>query len=218
MNYLMAMLLVLLAYLLGSINGSLLIGRFKKVDIREQGSGNAGGTNALRTQGFLFALAVVLIDVLKGVCAVTLLPLLFLKFHLLGPSPHGAIILFCGAAAVIGHCYPVWYGFKGGKGAATLIGVLFVISPVVVMYVLLIFFTLLILTGYVGPNTVIAGLSASVIFALRHEFFWQSQTFWFLVLMGLFLSFTHRSNIKNFSLGQEHRFEKARLLHRLFKK
>lgn len=216
MNILFLIVLIVLAYLLGSVNGSLLIGRFKKVDIRSQGSGNAGGTNALRTQGFKFALAVVVIDVLKGVVAVSLLPLVFLKFHLLGESPHYATILFCAAAVVLGHCYPVWHGFKGGKGAATLIGVLLVIAPVVLMYVLLIFFVMLILTGYVGPNTVLAVSLASVIYALRHGQFLQEPTFWFLVSMGLLLIFTHRENLRKLLQGEESRFEKARLLHRLF--
>jgi glycerol-3-phosphate acyltransferase PlsY len=218
MNYFFAALIILMAYLLGSVNGSLLLGRLKNIDIRKLGSGNAGGTNALRTQGIGFALGAVIIDVGKGALAVSVLPLLFLKFHLLGPSPSGLIIYLCGGAAVFGHCYPVWHGFKGGKGAATLIGVLLVITPVVVMYVLLIFVILLIITGFVGPNTVIASLSASVIYAIRHENFLDQTTFWFLVVMGLFIVFTHRENLQRVFQRTEKRFDKVRLLHRLFKK
>ena len=218
MNLFGPILIVLLSYLLGSINGSLLIGRFKKIDIRQQGSGNAGGTNALRTQGLKFALAVVIIDVMKGVIAVSLLPLIFLKFHLIGDNPQHNIVLLCGAAVVLGHCYPIWHGFKGGKGAASMIGVLLVIQPILLLYILLIFFSMLILTGYVGPNTVLASSSASVIYAFWHEQFWQDATFWFLVFIGVLLIFTHRENLKRLLQGSESRFEKARLMHRLLNK
>jgi len=218
MNYFSAALIVLIAYLLGSINGSLLLGRLKKVDIRNLGSGNAGGTNALRTLGVWFALGVIIVDVGKGVLAVSVLPLLFLKFHLLGPSPNSLILFLCGGAAIFGHCYPVWHGFKGGKGAATLVGVLLVIAPIVVIFVLLIFVILLILTGYVGPNTVISSLSASVIFALRHDNFSSQPTFWFLVIMGLFIVFTHRENLQRIFKGTEKRFNNARLIHRFLNK
>ena len=211
-------LLVLLAYLLGSVNGSLVLGRFKNIDIRSQGSGNAGGTNALRTQGFKFALGVILIDVGKAILVVTLLPWLFVKLGLIDELINQRMILFAAAAVVVGHCYPIWHGFKGGKGAATLIGVLLALSPIVVLYVLLIFFVLLILTGYVGPNTVIASLSASAIYAFRTSDFLQQDMFWYLLLMGLFLMFTHRSNLKKLLQGKESRFEKARLLHRFLNK
>ncbi len=218
MTTLYLFLLVLLAYLLGSVNGSLVLGRFKNIDIRSQGSGNAGGTNALRTQGFKFALGVILIDVGKAILVVTLLPWLFVKLGLIDNVVNPRFILFAAAAVVIGHCYPVWHGFKGGKGAATLIGVLLALSPIVVMYVLLIFFALLILTGYVGPNTVVASLSASVIYALQTSDFLQQDMFWYLLVMGFFLMFTHRANLKKLMQGKESRFEKARLLHRLFSK
>lgn len=218
MTNLYLILFVLLAYLLGSINGSLVLGHFKNVDVRKSGSGNAGGTNALRTQGFKFALGVIIIDVGKAIVAVTLLPLLFVKLGLIESSFNQRVILFAAAAVVIGHCYPVWHGFKGGKGAATLIGVLLALAPVIVCYVLLIFFVLLIITGYVGPNTVIASLSASVVYALRNADFLNQDMFWFLLLMGLLLTFTHRENIKKLFQGRESRFEKARLLKKLFSK
>ena len=209
---------VALAYLLGSVNGSLILGRFKNIDIRSQGSGNAGGTNALRTQGFKFALGVIFIDVGKAIVAVTVLPLLFCKLGLIETPFTEKSILVAAAAVVIGHCYPIWHGFKGGKGAATLIGVLLALSPIVVMYVLLIFFILLVLTGYVGPNTVIAAMSASGIYALQTNDFLQQDMFWFLLIMGLFLMFTHRGNLKKLFQGKESRFEKARLLHRFLNK
>src|SRR5690606_2878124 len=120
-----AMVAIAVSYLLGSIVGSLVLGRSRGVDIRTQGSGNAGGTNALRTQGKGFAAAVMVIDVGKGVIAA-------------GPVAAAAIDsgwnamtlqVLCGAAAVIGHVWPVYFGFRGGKGAATLVGVVGTIAP-----------------------------------------------------------------------------------------
>ena len=115
----------LLAYLLGSVSGSLLLGRLRHVDIRSAGSGNAGGTNAFRTQGFVFALGVVIIDIGKGVLA-ALLPGWFAWGSIAEPSAP----LWCAMAAGVGHCYPVWHGFRGGKGAATAVGALTVIQPI----------------------------------------------------------------------------------------
>jgi glycerol-3-phosphate acyltransferase PlsY len=115
---------VLLAYLLGSVVGSLVVGRLRGgVDIRLMGSGNAGSTNALRTQGMAFGIWVIVIDVLKGVLAAALIP----RLPIPGIAPangDGADWLpaVCGFAAIVGHVFPVWHGFRGGKGVATLVG------------------------------------------------------------------------------------------------
>ena len=100
-----ALINVLLAYLLGSFSGSLMLGALRKVDIRLSGSGNAGGTNAFRTQGFRFALGVVLIDVAKGVLAAAFIP----RLHFFGPdmaADHSTQVVLCGFAAIVGHCFP----------------------------------------------------------------------------------------------------------------
>src|SRR5690606_18163608 len=116
---------LLLAYLLGSAIGSLIVGRLRGgVDIRELGSGNAGGTNALRTQGKAFAAWVMLIDIGKGWLAAAVLPGLALPG--IGIDAQVArqwLAVGCAAAAVLGHVYPLWFGMRGGKGAATLLGV-----------------------------------------------------------------------------------------------
>ena len=116
---------VLIAYLLGSIVGALVIGQLHGVDIRTMGSGNAGGTNALRTQGFGFAAATVFIDIGKGWVAAGWLPGLGVP----GVAPDPAIArdwlaVSCAAAAVAGHVWPLWHDFRGGKGGATLAGAL----------------------------------------------------------------------------------------------
>ena len=121
----------LISYFIGSVMGSMVMGRLRGgVDIRTMGSGNAGGTNALRTQGFIFALGVMIIDVGKGALVVALIP--SLKLFFVAPDPQISrvwLILCCAAAVVIGHVWPMWHKFRGGKGAATLLGTLGVLSP-----------------------------------------------------------------------------------------
>ena len=121
----------LISYFLGSIMGAMVMGRLHGgVDIRTMGSGNAGGTNALRTQGFGFALGVVVIDIGKGVVGAAVVPWLALPW--VGTDPEISrtwLTLCCAAAAVFGHVWPIYHRFRGGKGAATLIGTLLVVGP-----------------------------------------------------------------------------------------
>src|SRR4051812_2659993 len=115
---------VLLAYLLGSVVGSLVVGRLRGgVDIRKMGSGNAGSTNALRTQGLAFGIWVIIIDVAKGWLAAAWLPGVAIP-GITAASPAAAAWLpaVCAFAAIVGHVFPVWHGFRGGKGVATLVG------------------------------------------------------------------------------------------------
>lgn len=201
---------LLLAYLLGSLSGSLILGRFRGVDIRTQGSGNAGGTNAFRTQGWRFALGVVAIDIGKGALASGL--------GLLPPSVPGldalTVALACGIACAVGHVWPVFFGFRGGKGAAVFIGVLAVCLPLAIPLLLLAWLLVLTLTGYVGLATVVAGL------ALVPAAWWLGQdapATWigFALAIAALIVFTHRSNLARLIAGSEHRFDKARIWHRL---
>jgi len=197
----------LLAYMLGSVSGSMVVGAFRHVDIRTSGSGNAGGTNAFRTQGFRFALGVVLIDIGKGALAAWLFPQI--ELSALG-TPLGTEIqmLVCGFAAVVGHCYPVWYGFRGGKGAATAVGALAVIQPWALLPMFITWLLALTLTGWVGLATILAAIS------LVPAFLWLDQStarLVFAVIMALFVVFMHRSNIRNMLNGSEYRFERARI-------
>lgn len=203
----------LLAYLLGSLMGSLLVGRvYGGVDIRTQGSGNAGGTNALRTQGKIFAAWVMLIDVGKGVAAAWLVPVLPL------PVPAGEVLTgpwtaaLCGALAIVGHVFPLYYGFRGGKGAATYVGVLAVIAPLGLVPLLGVFTLTLMSTGYVGLSTVLATW-AEVLYA----FVTQgpvSPLSGFALAMALFILYTHRANMQRLLAGNENQFKRAMLLRR----
>lgn len=195
---------IAVAYLLGSLSGSLLLGRLRGVDIRTLGSGNAGGTNAFRTQGALFAAGVVLIDIGKGVCAA-----LLAAWLVPGNAPMALAAVF---AAVIGHIWPVFHGFRGGKGAATVVGGLIMVWPQALMLLLGVWIVCLLLTGYVGLSTVLAALS------LLLSAYWFEDTAahtLFAMASAALLTFSHRSNLRRMLQGTEPRFEKARVLGRL---
>jgi glycerol-3-phosphate acyltransferase PlsY len=199
---------VLFAYMLGSVSGSMVMGAFRHVDIRESGSGNAGATNALRVLGAWFALAVVVIDVGKGFLAAWLFP--HLEMAALGePVSTELQMLACGFAAVVGHCYPVWHGFRGGKGAATAVGALMLIEPMALLAIILTWLIVLVLTGWVGLATMLAAV------AVIPAFIWlnvSAETFWFGILMAAFIIFTHRSNIVNILNGSEYKFQRIRIV------
>jgi len=200
---------VVLAYLLGSVSGSLLLGRLKKVDIRSQGSGNAGGTNAFRTQGLVFAIGVVLIDIGKGFVAAWWIPALNIggSGDILSPS---LLIMACGFAAVLGHVFPVWHGFRGGKGAATAIGVLVVVEPWLLLPLVICWVVTLIMTGYVGLSTVIAGFSlVPSAWAMNDNTLMAYSS-----ILALFILFTHRANIRKLLAGTENRFERIHIFSR----
>lgn len=200
---------ILLAYLLGSVSGSLMLGKLRQVDIRLSGSGNAGGTNAFRTQGFRFALGVVVIDVGKGVIAAALLPHLELA-GLRASFDFETLAALCGFAAMLGHCFPVWHGFRGGKGAATAIGAIAVIQPWAVLPMLLTWFLTLTLTGWVGLATMVAGLSLIPVFLWLDA---PPPQLGFAVATAVFLVFTHRNNIRKMREGREYQFQKIMLRH-----
>ena len=198
----------LLAYLLGSVSGSMVMGRLRGVDIRTEGSGNAGGTNALRTQGLKFALGVVLIDVGKGALAAWLVPQLNVPGMEQALSAEGQLMV-CGFMAVVGHCFPVWYGFRGGKGAATAVGALLVIEPITLVPMIGTWLLVLVLSGWVGLATILAALSLVPAFYLLEA---TPFAIGFSVALALFIVFMHRSNIQRLLGGTESRFEKVRIV------
>jgi glycerol-3-phosphate acyltransferase PlsY len=194
----------LLAYLLGALLGSLVLGRLRGVDIRRSGSGNAGATNALRTQGKLFALSVLVIDIGKGVLAVLCLPQASLPGIPIDPELSRVwLTLACGFAVIVGHVYPVWFGFRGGKGVATMIGVVGALDPRLLLPVLGSWFVVLVLTGYVGLASMLAG-AALVVFVYVLE---PGNTAFlcFSAAILVFVVFTHRGNIARMRAGSEHR-------------
>ena len=196
----------LLSYFLGSVLGSMAMGRLAGgVDIRKLGSGNAGGTNALRTQGAAFALGVVVIDVGKGVVAAGLIPQLALPFVPEDPLVSRTwLALSCAAAAVIGHVWPLWHNFRGGKGAATMVGTLAVLSPALLIPLILVWAWVLVLSGFVGLATMSAGLFLPFYLAVTRLPDAQ-PLFIYTLLMAVYLVYCHRSNIRRMLDGTENR-------------
>lgn len=203
---------LLLAYLLGSIVGSLLLGRLRGVDIREQGSGNAGGTNALRTQGIWFALPVIVIDIGKGWLAAAWLPELALP-GLAATTGELASWLpaACAAAAVLGHVYPVFHGFRGGKGAATMIGAVLGLAPGAVLLLVLVWLAVVITLGYVSLATMTAACLLPLV-QLAVGAVPRGPMLIFSLAMAAFVVYTHRSNIARLRAGTEPRARRLWLL------
>jgi glycerol-3-phosphate acyltransferase PlsY len=190
---------VILSYLLWSIVGSLLVGRVRGgVDIRRLGSGNAGGTNALRTQGKGFAFWVMLIDIGKGWLATRVVA----PFHT--PQPYGWLAAVCGIAVMLGHVYPLFYGFRGGKGVATLVGAALGLDPWLLLPMLGTWLVAVILFGFVGLASMLGALALAVAGAMGA---WgpRGPLVVFGVLSAVLIAFTHRSNIARMRAGTEPR-------------
>jgi acyl phosphate:glycerol-3-phosphate acyltransferase len=201
----------LISYLLGSLIGSLLLGRFRGVDIREHGSGNAGSTNALRTQGWRFALGVLVIDVGKALLAVGVLPGLALPFVGYDAGIDGEwLAVACAIAVVVGHVYPVWHEFRGGKGAATLLGAVALLMPAALLPILAVWLACVAVTGYVGLGTML-GVAALPVYV---AFFRPGDTALLLfgIAMAIFVTYTHRANIQRMMDGSENRAQRLWLL------
>jgi glycerol-3-phosphate acyltransferase PlsY len=196
---------VILSYLLGSIVGSLLIGQLRGgVDIRRLGSGNAGGTNALRTQGKAFAFWVMVIDIGKGWAATRLVPLLNVPGASFGARWDDWVAVACGIAAIVGHVYPVWYGFRGGKGVATVIGAVLGLDPWMLIPMLVTWLVTVMLLGFVGLASMLGALALAVV-AVVHPTGPRTSLLAFGVLSALLIAYTHRSNIARMLAGTEPR-------------
>jgi glycerol-3-phosphate acyltransferase PlsY len=221
---------VLLAYLLGSVIGSLLVGRLAGgVDIRTQGSGNAGGTNALRTQGPAFALAVIVIDIAKGWLASAWLGTVALPWSGTAAAAAGAgaagvpvgtlqawASAACGFAAIVGHVYPVFHGFRGGKGVATLVGSIAGLVPTMLAVVLGTWLVMMLVFGFVGFASIVATASLPVALALRAAPQGGSAPLVaFGVACALLVLWTHRGNLRRMRAGTEPRARRLWLLGRL---
>jgi acyl phosphate:glycerol-3-phosphate acyltransferase len=201
MNILNTVLAFLLAYLLGSIPSAVWIGkRFHNIDVREHGSGNAGTTNTIRILGWWTGIPVLLIDMAKGWLA-AMLPVFF---HLAG---HGTALLtdlqlMVGIIAIIGHIFPVFAGFRGGKGVATVFGVFLALNPLLTLCVIGVFLVILFSTGIVSVSSMVAGISFPVLLLL---FFDTPSVLFkiFSVLVGIALIVTHRENIRRIWRGEE---------------
>lgn len=203
------------AYLLGGAMGGLLVGRIAGgVDLRRAGSGNVGATNALRTQGPAFAALVLAIDAGKGVAAVLGLPALPWPWADGSALPREWLGYACGVAVTLGHVFPVWFGFRGGKGVATLAGVYAALLPGAFVWMLAVFALVVALTGFVSLGSLTAAATALVYVAVFDARGALSAAALFTATMAALVGFTHRGNIVRLLNGTENRFEKLRVIGR----
>ncbi len=192
---------LLLSYLLGSIATAVWAGRiFHGVDVREHGSGNAGATNVIRVLGWKTGIPVLLIDVLKGWLTATL-PVIFNL-----ANPESALLInlqiLAGISAILGHIFPVFAGFRGGKGVATIFGVLLAINPLLTISCFGVFLFVFLISGYVSLSSICAGIAFPVFLFV---FFDTPSVFFkvFSIVVAIALIWTHRKNISRLLKGEE---------------
>ena len=211
-------LIVALSYLAGSIPTSILVGRiFFGRDPRAVGSGNAGGTNAFRAFGWKGGVPTILVDVAKGALATLLIS------RLPAPSqlPHELVQIVAGCAAVVGHIWTVFAGFRGGKGVGTAAGMVACLYPVALLVSVGIFAVVLFSCGIVS----VASLTAAFLFPLLLLALDAGGIvrvppilFWFSIPMALLIVFTHRTNIRRLIEGRENKFPRLMIFARLFRR
>jgi len=192
-----------LAYLIGSIPTALIISRrFFGIDIREYGSGNMGANNTFRVLGSRFGAIVMCMDILKGMLAVSLFN--FLPYYLGNEWHRTNLMVGLGLAAVLGHIFPIFADFKGGKGVATLFGMILAMQPVIAAFCVGVFLLVLFLTRYVSLSSILAGIALPV----SVLWIWNDEvTIYriFAVLVALLIILTHQKNIAKLLRGNESR-------------
>jgi glycerol-3-phosphate acyltransferase PlsY len=202
----------LMAYLIGSIPSAIWVGRkFYGIDVREHGSGNAGATNVFRVLGKGPGTVVLLMDIIKGFLSVMLAYQMGYYFAEQGTQSSqmtGFFPVAFGVLSVVGHMLPIFAKFKGGKGVATLFGVIIALNPRVAGLALLVFVVVNIVTGYVSVGSLMAGLSIPVLF-LQVFGYRDVSLIVFSVSVGILIVYTHRKNIRRLMAGEE---TKSRIL------
>ncbi len=195
---------VVLAYLAGSVPSAVWAGKiFHGIDVREHGSGNAGATNTVRVLGWKTGIPVLLFDLFKGWLA-AMLP------RFLDAAPEGSETLMvlqivCGLAAILGHVFPVFAGFRGGKGVATTFGVLLALHPLLTLTCAGIFLLVLLISGYVS----LSSMTAVAMFPILLLTLFRTPSVWliaFSVFVAVAVIITHTKNIKRLLKGEEKRF------------
>lgn len=197
---------ILVAYALGSVSGALWVGRFRGIDIRRSGSGNPGTANAVRVLGVRWALVVLAIDILKGALATGVVPL---PGNAAPPA-----VLACALAAVAGHMWPVWHGFRGGKGIATAFGAWLCILPMALVPVAAVWLAAVVLTGYTSLGALLASAGLVVAAAWFAPAGQPGLYAGAALALAALVWFAHRANIRRLWLGRENRFEALRVFHR----
>ena len=204
MNYLTITTEILLAYLIGSIPTAVWVGKlFYGIDVREHGSGNAGATNVIRVLGYKAGLPVMIFDVFKGWFAVQLV--LIFSHSFLSQDAIVYMMIILALFAFTGHVFPLFAGFKGGKGVGTLAGVGIALFPVALLIVLVVFILTLVITRYVSLSSILGGLAFpfAVIFI---EGTTHPGLIALSILVSLLIPLTHIKNIRRLMKGEENKF------------
>lgn len=213
-----------LSYLVGSIPTAIIVARVMRgIDIRQHGSGNAGGTNVIRVLGWKAGVFVILCDMAKGLFATMVISRLMfgaLPFENTTPFDDYVVVqIIAGCAAMLGHIWTLFAGFKGGKGIATAGGMLIGIAPVEVAVSLGVFLVVFLISHYVSLGSLSAASTFPLTMFLRENLFMAhipsyNTLIWFSVAISLLVIYTHRANIQRLLKGTENRVSRIPLLHR----
>lgn len=196
--------LILLAYLLGSIPTAVWYGKtFHNIDVREHGSGNAGATNTLRTLGNKAGFIVLFIDLLKGFLATSLIHLSDFE---IGTQEHFNFQMALGITAVLGHVFPLFAGFKGGKGIATILGMAIALNWQIALICIVAFVTIVWITKYISVGSMSASILAAVLSFFPYFYSNNVVANCFFCAIAILVVYTHRANIKRLKAGNENKF------------
>jgi glycerol-3-phosphate acyltransferase PlsY len=203
LDFMNELMLIVLAYLIGSIPTSIWVSKaIFGIDIRQFGSGNPGATNTFRVLGSNWGAFVMTVDISKGLIATSLYVLM--PFYLHNELARTNFMIFLGTAAVIGHIFPIWADFKGGKGVATILGMALAIQPIVALICILVFLITLFTTRFVSLSSMLAGL---VFMVLILFIFKEKETSYriFAIIVALLVVITHQKNIGRLLKGNENK-------------
>jgi len=195
--------LIILAYLIGSIPTAVWISKsFFGIDIRDYGSGNAGATNTFRVLGSKWGSMVMLVDVTKGLIATSLY--IFIPYYLNNELARTNFMIALGMMAILGHIFPIFANFRGGKGVATLLGMALAIQPMVALICLGVFIITLLSTRFVSLSSMLAGVAFMVLILF---IFNERETVYrlFAIIVALMVVITHQKNISRLLKGTENK-------------
>ena len=215
-------LVVVVSYLLGSVPTSIIVGRlFFGKDLREIGSGNAGGTNAFRAFGWKGGVPTILVDIGKGAAATLLVSQLPAALSLAASVPTEVLRILAGCAAVIGHIWTVFAGFRGGKGVATAAGMIASLYPIALLVSAGVFAIALFSTGIASVASLTAAILFPVVLVVLKALGVSTVSpilFWFSLPVVLLIVFTHRANIRRLIAGTENRFDRLAIVRRIVRR
>lgn len=196
---------VILSYLIGSIPTAVWVGKaFFGIDVRDHGSGNSGATNTFRVLGKSAGISVMVVDIFKGWTATSLAEII-LATSILPPENLVDIKLMFGFAAVLGHIFPIYVNFKGGKGVATLLGMIISIHPLAALACTIVFIIVLLLSKYVSLGSMLAALAFPIVMIIPFFNLHEPMLNIFGVLIFIAVALTHQKNIKRILNGEENK-------------